>query len=506
MLKNNSIISPKNFRILFVYPNLMLQTTFPLAISILSAILKQKGYKVDIFDTTFYKTEEITSDEYRVKNLQIARFSLGPEFKKLKSKEQMFRDLNRKLQDFRPHLIAFSILEDLYPLSLELINITKRFHIPTIAGGLFPTFAPEKVIANDGINIVCIGDGEEALLELCDHLRNKIDYTDILNLWVKRDGEIFRNSIRPPRDLNLNPPPDFLIFDDRRFYRPMKGKVYRMGLVETNRGCPYTCSYCNSAAQSKLYKKEVCKNYFRIKDIGKIYDEIKILLERHKVEFIYFTAEVLLFMNKNYRKEFIKMYKKFRIPFFCQNRAEVLNDENAKFLEEMNCHSCSLGIEHGNEEFRFKVLNRKVSNETYLNAVKSLKKTKITISVNNILGFPDETRELVFDTINLNRKFKVFQINAYYFTPYHGTELRQYCIDKKYISEDSQTSYITKDTIMNMPTLSADEIRGLVRTFSLYAKLPKKRYPEIAIAERFDEEGNRKFEELQAEYWNKYSK
>jgi len=34
--------------------------------------------------------------------------------------------------------------------------------------------------------------------------------------------------------------------------------------------------------------------------------------------------------------------------------------------------------------------------------------------------------------------------------------------------------------------------------------LPKKRYPEIAIAERFDDEGNRKFEELQIEYWNQY--
>ncbi|MBM3251881.1 MAG: B12-binding domain-containing radical SAM protein [Candidatus Omnitrophica bacterium] len=468
-MKNKITNSKEKFKVLFVYPNLMLQTTFPLAISILSALLKQNGYDVDIFDTTFYKTEEIASDEYRVKNLQIAKFTLGPEFRNLKDKKQMFIDFTTKIQEYKPNLIAFSVLEDLYPLALELINISSRFKIPTIVGGLFPTFAPEKVIANEGIDIICIGDGEEAILELCDSLSSGSDYTRILNLWVKKEGEVFKNPIRAPRDINLNPPPDFLLFDERRFYRPMKGRVYRMGLVETNRGCVYTCSYCNSYGQTKIYKERIGKKYFRIKDIGIIHDEIKILVEKYKVEFIYFTAEVLLLMNKNYMKDFVRMYKKFNLPFFCQNRAEVINEETANCLVEMNCHSCSLGIEHGNEEFRAKVLNRKVSNQTYLDAVRCLQKTNITISVNNIVGFPDETRELVFDSISLNRKFKVFQINAYYFTPYHGTELRKYCLEKGYIKEDTQTSYITKDTILNMPTLSAEEIRGLVRTFTLYA-------------------------------------
>ncbi len=238
------------FKVLFVYPNLMLQTTFPLAIAIFSAILKQNGFEVDIFDTTFYKTEEITSDEKRVYNLQITRFELGPEFKKLKSPEQMYYDLAEKVRNCNPDLIAYSILEDLYPQALSLINVTKQFSIPTIAGGLFPTFAPEKVLSNDGIDIICVGEGEESLLELCDRLRTGEDYTDIPNLWFKKDGQIYKNPISLPRDLALNPPPDFSLFDDRRFYKPMKGKVYRMGIVETSRGCPYNCSFCDSGAMT----------------------------------------------------------------------------------------------------------------------------------------------------------------------------------------------------------------------------------------------------------------
>lgn len=496
----------RDLKILFIYPNLMLQTTFPLSIAIFSAILKQRGFHTDIFDTTFYRTEEVSSDESRVENLQIAKFNLDDEFKKLKSKDDLLRDLESKIREYRPGLIAFSVLEDLWPLTLELLSVTGKFNIPTVAGGIFPTFAPEKVIAAKGIDMVCVGEGEEPILELCDQIDNGSDYTRIPNLWVKKGGEIHKNPLRRLRDLNLNPPPDFSLFDERRFYKPMKGRLYRMGLVETNRGCPFTCAFCNSYAQSRIYQEERGERYFRSRDIGVIHDEIKLLIDRHKVEFIYFPAEVFLFMNKEYMREFVEMYKKFRLPFFCQNRAEVINEETARLLEEMNCHGCAIGIEHGNEEFRYKMLNRKVSNDTYLKAIKCLEKTKVKVSVNNIVGFPDETRELVFDTINLNRNFTAYQINAYYYTPYHGTGLREYCVTKGYIAKDAQTTYVTKDTTLSMPGLSPSAIRGLVRTFTLYARLPKERYPEIAVAERFDEEGNRKFKELQLEYWNRYLK
>lgn len=496
----------KNFRVLFLYPNLMLQTTFPLAIALFSALLKRKGYLVDIFDTTFYRTEKITSDEARVENLQIAKFSLGKDFSDLPGKEQMIIDLNMKVKEFQPDLIAVSILEDVFPLALELIDPLKHLNIPTIAGGIFPTFAPEKVIKIDGIDMLCIGEGEELLLELCRKMFAKEEYFNIRNLWIKTGNKIIANKIGPKRDLRLNPPPDFDLFDARRFYKPMKGKVYRMGLVETHRGCPYTCSFCNSNSQSILYKKKLKMKFFRNRDIENIQNELKILVNKFRIEFIYFPAEVFFSGSQDYLKEFVKMYKKFKIPFFCQNRAEVLNEKTINDLIAMNCHSLAVGIEHGSEEYRRNKLNRKVTNDVYINAIKRLEKTRIKVSVNNIIGFPDETRELVFDTINLNRHFNVYQINAYYFAPYHGTELREYCVEKGYIKENTLVSCITKNTVINMPPpyLSPGEIRGLVRTFNLYARFPLKRFQEIAVAERFDKEGNKMFRKLKAEYWKKH--
>ena len=81
-------------------------------------------------------------------------------------------------------LIAYSIIEDVFPLALELLEITKKFRIPTLAGGLFPTFAPEKVIKTEGIDMICNGYLENVILDLCNSLSTKNDYYNIPGLWI----------------------------------------------------------------------------------------------------------------------------------------------------------------------------------------------------------------------------------------------------------------------------------------------------------------------------------
>ena len=65
---------------------------------------------------------------------------------------------------------------------------------------------------------------------------------------------IEKNSITKPVDINKNPIIDTSLFEEARLYRPMAGRVYKMFPVETIRGCPYTCTFCNSPDQMALYK------------------------------------------------------------------------------------------------------------------------------------------------------------------------------------------------------------------------------------------------------------
>ena len=72
-----------------------------------------------------------------------------------------------------------------------------------------------------------------------------------------KNGKIVsRNRIRAALDVNTLPVQDLSIFEDRSLHRPMMGKIYRMVPVETQRGCPYACRFCNSPEKNEFYDME----------------------------------------------------------------------------------------------------------------------------------------------------------------------------------------------------------------------------------------------------------
>ena len=133
---------------------------------------------------------------------------------------------------------------------------------------------------------------------------------------------------------------------------------------------------------------------------------------------------------------------------------------------------------------------------------------KYTTVANSIIGMPDETRDLIFDTINLVRALpnSVDATGAFIFAPYHGTALRDLAIQKGYIKDEDicSVSNTANESMLNMPTISKKEISGLNRTFSFYVKFPKDRWNEIKIAEKFDDEGEKMFKKLGDEFDKTY--
>lgn len=488
-------------KILFLYPNEPFLNPPPVGIGILNAIVTAKGHETRIFDTTFYPTSPLSSDKAKEDHLQVRPFDFG-ERGIMPNTSNMLDDLRTLVRDFKPHLVVLSVLETTFTLGCMLLDTVKNENpdIMTIAGGVFPSAAPNIAIANQNIDMICIGEGEGPIADLLDALSNSQEYVNIQNLWVKKDERILKNPIRSVVDINAVPIPDYSVFDDRRFYRPMAGKVYRAVPLETNRGCPYGCTFCNSPSTQKMYRDNNAGIFFRKKSIQKISTELHFLIDKWKAEYVYFLSDTFLAMTDQEFDDFIKVYSKIRLPFWMQTRAETITQERAYRLKEVGCHRVSMGLEHGNEEFRMKILMKYYKNDQLINASTYLKNAGIPLSVNNIIGFPDETRDLIFDTIELNRKISFDTTNAYAFTPFHGTTLYDYCLEKGYIKPDTLAGCLTKETSLNMPQLHREEILGLMKTFSLYARLPRKYWDKIKLAEKSDEAGNRTFEELKILY------
>ena len=504
----------KKLKILFLYPNFHMNTLVPNGIAILSAVLKEAGFKnVELFDPTFYKNkdkEEKTWDEQRVATGQLRPFDFKDRNLELK-KTDMFQDFIKKVETFKPDLIVTSLLEDTFTVFEKFMSHLKDKKIPCLAGGYFPNSKPEFVLKSDYVDYVCRGEGEGAIVDLCNALEYGSDTTNIKNLWVKKDGQIIaRNKLRPVLDVNKLPIIDLSIFEDMSLHRPMTGKIYRMAPIETQRGCPYRCTFCNTPEKHDVYKEQNAGRYYRKKTIENIYKELKHIIPKYRIEYIFFVTDTFLAMSEREFDSFCEMYSEFKLPFWFNTRPETITERRAKKLKEIGLNKVNIGVEHGNQKYRREIIGRNYENEVVIKTFNIMYNERIATTCNNILGYPDETRELIFDTIELVRKIKSENINAFTFIPYTGTALRALAERKNYIKKDYLCNQVeTVDGIarsdLNMPTISKKEIMGLVKTFTLYARMPRKYWSEIKIAEQLNEEGNKKYQELMKIYQKEYA-
>jgi radical SAM superfamily enzyme YgiQ (UPF0313 family) len=496
-------------KVLFIYPNTYGMYMIPPAVALLSAILKKHGHKSEIFDLTFYAADfGIDSDGSRAEILNTLPFNMEDKNIRLKTSDWK-DDLAKQVERFQPDLIAISSTEDMWELGVKTLEHIKEYkvknRIPVIAGGVFATFAPDLALNESLVDMVCVGEGEEAIVDLCNKIQKGDDYSNVTNLWTKdRNGEIKKNKIAKLVNVDNSPILDLDLFEENRLYRPMAGKIWKTIPIETHRGCPFTCAFCNSPDQQRLYKEETGGSFFRKKSIDKIYDELIYFKEKIGLELVFFWADTFLAWNKKELDEFCEMYKEIGLPFWMQTRPETVNYEKLKKLKDVGLMRMAFGLEHGNEEFRTKMLDRRWKNKDIIEAMKVPKELDIDFSVNNITGFPNETRDLVFDTIEINRDIDATNYNIYTFVPFHGTSLRKLTDKMKLTSHNTITKCLSDQSQLYMPQYTPEQIEGIKRTFVLYVKFPKSRWKDIEKAEKFTPEGNKIFKELQLEFMDKY--
>jgi anaerobic magnesium-protoporphyrin IX monomethyl ester cyclase len=494
-------------KVLFLYPNTYGMNMLPPAIALFSSLLKQNGHEVELFDSTYYQ-DDYGLEGNRINRLNVASFD--PNEKGIKMKTSRWEDdLREHINTFTPDLIALSATEDMWLLGTRLLEEIEGYIIknrtPVIIGGVFATFAPEIAIQHRLINLVCVGEGENSLIELCRRIERGDSFNDVTNLWVKQsDGSIIKNPISDPYDINKTPILDVNLFEPNRLYRPMAGKWYKMMPVETIRGCPYKCAFCNSPDQMTMYKERTEASFFRKKEISLVHKELKYFKEVLGTEYNYFWADTFLSWNEKEFEEFCDMYADIGLPFWMQTRPETVTDYKIKRLAKVGLHRITFGIEHGNPKFRKKMLDRGQNNDAIINATKVPHRHGVQFSVNNITGFPTETRELAMDTVELNRHIEADNQDIFSFVPFHGTPLRKICEDLGLVTPETITRCLRDKPMLVMDQYSVEEIEGLLKCFVMYIKFPKNRWPEIKKAEEDTPEGNKIYSNLFQEYHERY--
>lgn len=468
--------------ILFIFPNDYLSNGIPTGIATLSAILKEHGHNVDIFDYTFIKTpyahQKMTSGvsiylptEYTIEDLVADDPIVVVE-----------EELQSKIDSFNPGLILVSVMTGYVQ---DVINLLHKVNLKgkVIFGGVHSTICPKETINNDIIDFICIGEGEELIIELADALEKGKDYTRIRNLGYKKGGVTYINDMRPLVDLDDLPTPDWGLFDQRHLFRPFMGKIYQGSFYVMSRGCPYRCAYCVNDSLRKTQQR--LGKYFRYQSAYTTIKQLRALKAQYGASWFKFADDSIGYFDIEYLEELAEGLEPLNIKFGCSIRPGSINEKKVILLKKMGIVAASVGVESGNQGIRKNILNRHMTDEQIIDSIKILMDYNVRISTFNLIGLPTETRYNVFETILLNKKAGVKATNVYVIYPYPGTE-----INKNYkiniYNCNGEIIPVSKASSFALSNMNSKEVEGLLRTFEIYVRMPQKYWEQIRRAEGDD--------------------
>ncbi|MBI4100145.1 B12-binding domain-containing radical SAM protein [Candidatus Microgenomates bacterium] len=398
-------------KILFVYNG-----AENLGIEYLSSLLKSKGHKTYLlFDPAIFSGDQLIDNRFLSKIFTIDKKIINKAFR------------------IKPDIIGFSVYTGNYNWCLKVAQNLKIAlpKIPIIFGGVHATAVPEKVLLNDFIDYVAIGEGEGVLVNLLNHLEKKESpkyLAKIPNLGFRFNGKI---NLNPPRpyiwNLDNLPLPDKKIFYEKV---PLFAKHY---LIMTTRGCPYNCTYCSNDMYHNLYIKE--KNHVRRRSPENVIEELKMAKKKWDVRLVNFGDDIFTF-SLPWLQKFIPLYKsEIKLPFWCSVHPLAVSEKIIALLKEGGCWLVTMGVQSGSERIRKEIFHRYESNQKIIESIMIIKKAGIKISVDNIFGAPSETRSDLEKSLKLYNQVKVDRIMTFWLTFYPKTDIINFARRYKLISD-----------------------------------------------------------------------
>jgi radical SAM superfamily enzyme YgiQ (UPF0313 family) len=379
------------------------------------------------------------------------------------------------VRQLRPDLLGVSLTTRQWLRARALIQaIRASVDVPVIAGGLHATFAPEPILSTRGFDYVCLGEGEQPMLDLVTALESGSRTGTIDNIW--KHGEPRRPSLRPPLA-----PLDRLPFLARDLLDEPTGTVH----MATQRGCPFPCTYCAARMYNQLYAADG-EEYGRRRSHANVLAELRQLREQDRLGYVIFLDDTFT-INHSWVLEFCRVYgDEIHAPFSLHARVETVNERMLHLLAEAGCHQITYGVESGSERVRREIMRRQVGNQRFRDVFRWTREAGILLTANFMLGLPGETRDDLEQTLDLAEELNVADFGYFVFYPYPGTHLFELCLERGYLPADYlERPANHRESILRLPDLSADDIAESYERFTaLRQRLYTSRYgAALAAAE-----------------------
>jgi len=421
---------------------------YPLALGYLSgAIMNGTDWKVQAYNADFNTNNSITvSSEYlsgkgHYHYLDVLNNISSP----------IWKEVEDAIRDFSPLVVGISSKSQNFASARIVAQITKMIDqdIHVVLGGPHASMAGESVFECEDIDIACIGEGEETIVDLLNEIeKDSPDLTAIKGIYFREGSNIVKTEHRSYID-NLDAlkypiisaPIVLKDFDD---YPPQA-----FSYIFAIRGCPYQCIFCGSV---NIWSRKV-----RYRSPENVLNEIKEIMKYTK--HIFFDDDTF-----GVRKEYIHQLCELMInecpdlTWGCEMSVKLISDDIVASMKAAGCISMMLGIESGNDDM-LKKIKKNITVSQALEAIDIVKNSRIKVSTFFVVGFPEETEQSFLDTLSLIRSIRSDSIILSIFTPYPGTETFEQCRQLNLVDDSFDVSLYNHQSPDNHFTAHIDKGR-----------------------------------------------
>lgn len=334
------------------------------------------------------------------------------------NKNNFYSNIIKEIEKISPSIIGLTSLLDSFPYMLKLISKVKYKYpnIKIVWGGPKVSSCYSLVLKKfNFIDFVYVGEAETNVKNVFEKiLNNDSSVFEEDNLAYKKGDSIIINKRNFPINMTDVPLADNFEYYDKRSYIPL----------EVGRGCPYSCEFC-------LTNNHFSRKY-RIKSFELLYSNIQYLSEKAILEKFPYTNSFSfihdnLFISKKDIDSFITEYKKNNASFIWKGslRIEYIDENQIRALSKINLERIFFGIESASQKINTR-LKKNVDLAKLPILIGLFDKYGIGTVTSFIYGFPYETYDDLYDTLEMIYKLNAFQnnqIHYYYLHPQYGSSL-----------------------------------------------------------------------------------
>ncbi len=363
-------------------------------------------------------------------------------------------------------LVGISFLSAMFDTAVQVTRAVQVRHPdkPVVWGGFHATTMPHQSL--EFVDMVCVGEGEEAFLELVERLEEGRDPGDVRNFWFRRpDGRIVANPVRPLlQDLDALPFVDFDFHDDWSWddrqahlvrldparygevgprYVDRSGNLRLAYKTMITRGCPHRCAYCGVAFHHDLYRGQ---RYLRRRSVGHVLAEIVDVLRRcPDIGIVHFQDDVFFATSTEEIVRFAEAWKReIGLPFRAQCSPTTINEEKYAAAVGAGLVFTELGIQSGSPDV-LRMYRRGVTHTQLLAAVdlitKYVSRTQIP-DYHVILDNPWASTDDVLRSLHLLWALPTpYNLLPSSLVPYPGTEFYRRALDEGLVTDEISQIY-----------------------------------------------------------------